>query len=169
MTGHFNFMDLNTDNPKYKYLACEKAKSPCHSGLVEKMLKHLTGDKHKSQIQDNELNDRLLTAINKTKYVEESPAAEIGSTNNGIQNKFMSRILLIFYFSLRSPNSWWINIFYSLLRRNQYFFIYKVSRDTITRIVNYCICGSLKQKIIEDLNRTPCSLAINETTILAAL
>ena len=178
ITEYFNFMDLNTDDPKYKCLNCEKAKSPYHSGLVKNMLKHLTDDKHKSHFQNNELNDRLLTAINKIKYVEEPSAAEVSSTNNGIQNQIdeQNPLGILFQFEIakflvdkRLPFVITEELVLFIRRITQKLCkepipAYKASRDTITRVVNHCICGSLKQKIIDDLKRTPYSLAIDETT-----
>ena len=167
------YLRQHSDPEKFECLICLKKNTAYSSGLIKNIPTHVDSDKHKRAFDYNALNDTLIQAINIIKYGTQSDT-EIESredTHHQLSESVETLQFELAQFLIENRLSFKVvERLVPLLQKTLSKYHPKainecdMSRKTLTKLVSYCICGSIKQEIVEDLINSPYSLAVDETT-----
>lgn len=163
------FQQHREDQEKFECLICQSKKSAYSSGLIKNIVTHIESEKHKRILGDEKLNNQLLEAITKIKYgAQEDNISEHEDLVQGSVDYLQFEIAK-FLVENRIP----FKLVDQLIPFIQHIYTSygpstvnscDMSRTTVTKLVNHCINGSIKQEILKDLTHSPYSLAMDETT-----
>lgn len=140
-------------------------------GLVKNIITHLETEKHKRAMESASVNSSLIDAILRLKYEDNeldgpSQGQELKLNDSAEILQFqIAKFIVLNRLPFKAVEQlipfiqWVMNSCHPKAITNSC-----MSRKTLTRLVDYCICGSIKEEIIKELVASPYSLALDETT-----
>lgn len=171
-----HFKPIGSDKAKFECIDCTREKNPFNTGKSENILTHLDSQKHIQALNDSLLNKKIIEAVKQAKYGQEQEETKIESENDEQRTQEKNDSSKLYQFELAKfliENK----LSFSLIQELIPFIKYSVNgytpnalmncdmnRLTVTKLVRHCICGSIKDELLEDLMASPFSLAMDETT-----
>lgn len=133
---------------------------------------HLTTKYHKKALNDDNLNNQLIEAVNKIKYEGQKPLeAQSKDVNQDIDAKESSKLLKFklskFLVDNQLPYSLIVNLIELIHNVNTEFADDVIqntncSRPAATQIITKCISAAIKEEVFQEMTSSPYSLAIDE-------